>query len=195
MPTISQSLNPILLSLGRCHRGGLRARFLHMRVPSSLSDSHSWGTSESDSPGEEGFVAALQGAEEVTAPDGTLEFEKAPGLGYTKLLEATVAGKQVAGPYWKTALLAVIDQLRLKGYTGQSLVEQLNVPTVAGKFEERGFQYFEQLGVSIQGQSATSAWKEMERLAKKWGFSAIVEFSWYDNPKAQFPGKRGRLKV
>lgn len=134
-----------------------------------------------------------EGVEEVAAGKGFLEFDKAPGLGYTKLLAATVAGKPVEAVYWKTALLAVIHQLKLKGYTGKQLIDELNVPARPDKFEERGFEYVEDLGISIQGQSATSAWKEMERLAKKWQIPVTVEFSWYHSPKAQFPGRRGRL--
>lgn len=134
-----------------------------------------------------------EGVQEVTASDGVLEFDKAPGLGYTKLLAAAVAGEPVKDPYWKTALVAVIRQVKGKGYAGERLVEQLNVPAQPHRFEERGFEYFEDLGISVQGQSATSAWKEMERLAKKWQIPVTVEFSWYHSPKAQFPGKRGRL--
>ena len=134
-----------------------------------------------------------EGAREVAASDRVLEFDKAPGLGYTKLLTATVASKPVNEPYWKTALLAVIHQVQVQGYTGDRLVEELNVPARPGRFEERGFEYVDDLGISIQGQSASSAWREMERLAKKWQIPVNVEFSWYHSPKAQFPGKRGRL--
>ena len=134
-----------------------------------------------------------EGVGEVAATDGVLEFDKAPGLGYTKLLAASVASKPVDAPYWKTALLAVIHQLKVKGYSGERLAKELNVPARPDRFEERGFEYVEDLGLSIQGQSATSAWREMERLAKKWQIPVTVEFSWYHSPKAQFPGKRGRL--
>ena len=134
-----------------------------------------------------------EGVEEVAATDGVLEFDKAPGLGYTKLLAATIASKPVENPYWKTALLAVIRQLKVKGYTGKRLVEELNVPARPDKYEERGYEYVYDLELSMQGQSATSAWREMERLAKKWQIPVTVEFSWYHSPKAQFPGKRGRL--
>jgi hypothetical protein len=130
---------------------------------------------------------------ETESNDRALEFEKAPGLGYTKLMGATVAGNLVEDPYWKTALLAVIAKVKAQGLTAERLVEELNIPALPNKFQERGFEYAENLGISVQGQSATSAWKEMERLAAKWHIPVTVEFKWYHSPKAQFPGKLGRL--
>ncbi len=130
---------------------------------------------------------------ETASSDGALTFEKAPGLGYTKLIGATVAGKAVENPYWKTALLAVIGQVKAKGLTSERLADELNIPTRIERFEDSGFEYVESLGLSVQGQSATSAWKEMERLAAKWQIPVTVEFRWYHSPKAQFPGKLGRL--
>ena len=132
----------------------------------------------SEAMGNLGLERDGEGGEEVAAIDGVLEFDKAPGLGYTNLLAATVANKPVANPYWKTALLAVIHQVKLKGYTGERLVEELNVPARPNRFEERGFEYVEDLAISLQGQSATSAWKVMERLAKMWQIPVTVEFSW-----------------
>jgi hypothetical protein len=39
----------------------------------------------------------------------------------------------------------------------------------------------------VQGQSASEAWKEVERLANKWRIAVTVEFSLRQNPKAQHP--------
>lgn len=54
--------------------------------------------------------------------------------------------------------------------------------------------YHADLGISVQGQSAADAWKEIDRLAKKWSIPVSVEFSWRQNPKAQHPGRIGLLR-
>ena len=42
--------------------------------------------------------------------------------------------------------------------------------------------------------AAAGAWKEVDRLAKKWRIPVTVEFVWRQNPKAQHPGKAGILQ-
>lgn len=58
----------------------------------------------------------------------------------------------------------------------------------AARFEDEGFKYHPDLRVSIQGQSASDAWKEVDRLAKKWRIPVTVEFWWRQNSKALYPG-------
>lgn len=125
---------------------------------------------------------------------GTMEFEVAPGLSFTKPLSASINGRSVPSPRWSSILLAMIAQLRSKGFSGAKLVEELAVPAKAERYEDDGFKYHANLGISVQGQSASEAWKEVDRLARKWGIPVTVEFWWRHNPKAQYPGRTGRLK-
>ncbi|TIL65361.1 MAG: hypothetical protein E5Y77_22410 [Mesorhizobium sp.] len=46
----------------------------------------------------------------------------------------------------------------------------------------------------LQGQSATDAWKEVDRLARKFGIPVGVRFQWRESPKAQHPGKIGLIR-
>jgi hypothetical protein len=89
--------------------------------------------------------------------------------------------------------LAVIAQVKAKGAEGERLVRELAIPAKAEKYEEEGFKFHPDLGISVQGQSASDAWKEVDRLAKKWRIPVTVEFWWRQNPKAQYPGKTGVL--
>jgi hypothetical protein len=88
----------------------------------------------------------------------------------------------------------MIALVRAKGFEGEKLVRELNVPAKATKFEEEGFRYHQDLGISVQGQSASDAWKEVERLSKKWRIPVVVEFQWRQSLKAQFPGRTGVLR-
>ncbi|MBO9671337.1 MAG: hypothetical protein J7485_12550 [Sphingobium sp.] len=129
----------------------------------------------------------------VPTNDGAMEFDVAPGLSFTKPLSASIHGKAVRSPRWSSILLAMIAQLKAKGFEGEKLVRELAVPTKSKRYEDDGFKYYPDLGISVQGQSATDAWKEIDRLAKKWKIPVTVEFWWRQNEKAQFPGRTGRI--
>jgi hypothetical protein len=88
----------------------------------------------------------------------------------------------------------MIGQVKAKGLEGEKLVRELAVPAKAERYEDDGFKYHPDLGISVQGQSAADAWKEVDRLAKKWSIPVNVEFWWRQNPKAQHPGRTGILK-
>lgn len=126
--------------------------------------------------------------------DGAMEFPVAPGLAFTKPLSASINGKPVPAPRWSSMLLTMIAQLKARGLEGESLVRELQVPARNGRHEDEGFKFHADLGVSIQGQSASDAWKEIDRLAKKWAIPVQIEFCWRQNPKAQHPGRTGILR-
>jgi hypothetical protein len=125
----------------------------------------------------------------------TMEFKTAPGLAFTKPLAASVNGKQIRSPRWSAILLNVITQLAAKGLKGEKLVRELGIPAKAEKYEDEGFKYHADLGISIQGQSAADAWREIERIADKWKFPVSIEFWWRQNSKAQHPGRTGILRA
>ena len=125
--------------------------------------------------------------------EGAMEFDVAPGLSFTKPLMAAIDGKRILNPRWSSILIATISQVMAKGHEGKKLVAQLHVPAKVERYEEDGFKYYPDLGISVQGQSASDAWKEIDRLAKEFGIRVKVEFWWRRNVKAQFPGKTGIL--
>lgn len=125
---------------------------------------------------------------------GAMEFESTPGLTFTKPISASVNGKLMHSPRWSSLLLTMIAQIKAKGCEGEKLISALNVRAKTGRYEEEGFRYYPDLGISVQGQSAADAWKEVDRLAKKWRVPVAVEFQWRQNPKAQYPRKTGVLR-
>ena len=134
-------------------------------------------------------------AENVTiTTSGATEFDTAPGLAFTKPLSASINGKSIPSPRWSVILLKMIEQVRAKGFEGDRLVRELNIRAKVEKYEDDGFSYHASLGISVQGQSAADAWKEIDRLAKKWNIPVSVEFWWRQNPKAQHPGQTGLLR-
>lgn len=125
--------------------------------------------------------------------EGAMQFESVPGLSFTKPLSAAINGQRILNPRWSSILIATITQVMTKGHEGKKLVEQLQIPAKAERYEADGFKYYPDLAISVQGQSASDAWKEIDRLAKMFGINVKVEFWWRHNSKAQYPGKTGIL--
>jgi hypothetical protein len=130
----------------------------------------------------------------VMTTSSTMEFKSAPGLAFTKPLSASVNGTAIHNPRWSAILLATIAQVKAKGIEGERLVSELHTPAKTKQYEEEGFKYYPDLGISVQGRSASDAWKEVDRLAKKWRIPVTVEFLWRQNAKAQHPGRTGVLR-
>lgn len=126
--------------------------------------------------------------------EGTMQFDSAPGLSFTKPLVASINGKALQRPHWSAILLATIAQVKSKGVEREKLVRELAIPARVEQYREDGFKYHPELGISVQGQSAADCWKEVDRLAKKWRIPVSVEFCWRQNPKAQYPGKTAILQ-
>lgn len=130
----------------------------------------------------------------ATRGSDVVEFDGAPGLAFTKPLSAFINSKEIRNPRWSTILLMMIAQIKARGVEGEKLVRELRIPAKSEQYEEDGFTYRPELGISVQGQSASEAWKEVDRLANKWRIPVTVEFKWRENPKAKYPGRVGRLR-
>jgi hypothetical protein len=130
-----------------------------------------------------------------TTSSGAMQFERTPSLTFTKPHSAIINGKTIKNPNWSAILIAMIAQVKAKVGGGEKLCRELNIQTKTTRHETGGFQYYPELGISVQGQSAADVWKEVERLAKKCGIPVQVEFEWRQNPKAQYPGRTGFLRA
>ncbi len=127
--------------------------------------------------------------------DDALVFLETPGLTFTRILSASIGGREVVKPNWSWLLFLVVQKVHAKGIEGERLVRELHVPAKVGLYGEEGYTFDPALGISIQGQSASSAWKEIERLADIHGILVEVEFQWRDNEKAEHPNRIGRMKA
>lgn len=125
----------------------------------------------------------------------SLVFEKTPGLSFTKVTSARIDGRELPKANWAGILLSVIGAVKAKGLSAEKLVSELEVPSRVSGYEQDGYKYHPELGISVQGQSAPDAWKEASRLAKRHCIALEVTFRWRDNDKAQYPGKTGILRI
>jgi len=123
-----------------------------------------------------------------------IKFTETPGLSFTKILKASVDGKKQQRPKWNGLIVEILRSMKKRGMSPEELVDALSIPAMLGQFEENGFKYYPELGISVQGQSAQDAWKEIQRISPKWKISVEVSFEWRENPKAQHPGLKGELR-
>lgn len=122
-------------------------------------------------------------------------FESTPGLTFTRILSATIDGKLFNRPSWAGLLFEMAKQVKAKGISVDRLTTELQVRTKPQAYEEEGYRFYPELGISIQGQSAQDAWKEVSRLADKHRIPVQVEFQWRDIEKAQHPGHVGIIRA
>ena len=133
---------------------------------------------------------------EVTASDGEVSvFDRTPGLTFTRILSAAMNGKSLSKPNWAGLLIEMAKHVKAKGFVAERLATELQIPTNSEAYEEEGYRYYPELGISVQGQSAQDAWKEVSRLADKHRIPVEVEFQWRDNEKAQHPGRVGIIRA
>lgn len=125
--------------------------------------------------------------------DEVMQFDTAPGLSFTKPTAAMVNDRPLENPRWSAILIAMIGAVSGKGIKGEKLVRELSIPAKVSQYEEEGYKFLPDVGISVQGQSAQDCWKEIDRLSNKWRIPVSVDFFWRQNPKAQYPGKTGRL--
>lgn len=122
-------------------------------------------------------------------------FLTTPGLSFTRILSVSINDEEIEKTNWAGLLLKVIKIFRDMGLSKDQLVKELQVPSKVGEYIEDGYKYYPKLGISIQGQSAPEAWKEISRIANKTRISLEVEFQWRDHEKAQYPGRIGIIRA
>ncbi len=132
---------------------------------------------------------------ELGSADDVMKFEKAPGLSFTRITAAKIGGVPIKKVNWANLLLEMIASLKAKGLSGAKLVSELQVPAKSTEYSNDGYTYHPQLGISVQGQSAQDAWKEVERIAVKWAIPVEVEFQWRQHKNAQHPGRSALLRI
>ena len=121
-------------------------------------------------------------------------FDKAPGLTHTKVIFAMVNKQKVDRLTWGNILMDVIRSVRDLGLSKEAMVNELQINAGTCKVEDRGYTFYPELGLSVQGQSAPDAWKEAIRLSEKYSISVDVKFKWREKDGAQYPGKIGVMK-
>jgi hypothetical protein len=123
-----------------------------------------------------------------------LVFNVAPSLSHTKVIRAAISGTPIQNPTWAAILHAMIAKVKDKGLEGERLLQELRIQSVVGRSDNGNYKFSPEMGISVKSQSAPAAWKEIDRIAKKWGVSIDIEFVWKQEVSAKRRGKGGVLQ-
>jgi hypothetical protein len=126
---------------------------------------------------------------QIFPPDG------APDLRFTKLTSVTLDGKPVAKSmlYWNSIMFELV-QIAVGKLPPNQLRQAIIVNFIEGQgAKEKGYRYFPDAMLSVQGQDANQAWKATLYLAKVLHINLDVILIWEANDKAAYPGQSAQM--
>ena len=113
-----------------------------------------------------------------------------PRLTHTMVLSAKINGVSMRKPSWNGLLTELIRRAKRQLMDGDKR-KLLIVNFVEGRKEDWGYRFIPEVGLSVQGQDANSAWRGACHLARELGIRVEVEFLWRHKRRAAFPGTKG----
>jgi hypothetical protein len=118
-----------------------------------------------------------------------------PDLTHTKLLSAKLDGAHIREVKWNQLLVEAIRLARKHASTDDELRRLIPVNFVTGKKDTDGYHFYPDIGLSVQGQEAKTAWQASHHIARQLGISIEAEFQWRVKDGAAHPGVTGRLSA
>ncbi len=120
-----------------------------------------------------------------------------PNLAFSSVKSASVQGKALEKSiaHWNGLMMATIRAAHAAGLTPEQILDVLTVNAQAGRKEDSGYKFIEEVGVSVQGQDANAAFRQAYKLAVAAGLKLEVAFVWSNVAKAANPGVKGKLSV
>ena len=118
-----------------------------------------------------------------------------PDLTHTKVLNASLARKELLKPNWTLVLENVLviamkeldDIVELRRYCPANMVQ--------GRKEDEGYRYLPEVDISVQGMAANSTCKAIVLLARSRAISLEIIFEWRNKKDAAYPGDKARINL
>ena len=95
--------------------------------------------------------------------------------------------------YWNTLLAQVIRSEASNGADARSIVNVIQTPAKAGKYDGAGFRFLEDVNLSFQQLNSDRAWGEAYRIARHFRIPIEVRWIWQEKDKAHMPGGSGSM--
>jgi hypothetical protein len=129
----------------------------------------------------------------------SLDPQSPPDLRFTKVLEASVDGRNVTGPRgpnWNRLLMVAHESAldEIGSFRKLSRFSDTNIKR--GKHTGGGYHYNADADYdfSMQNKPANDAWADSLKLAQDLGLSISVVFEWREKEKAAYPGRTALLE-
>lgn len=120
--------------------------------------------------------------------------DRPDSLTHAKLLGAIVDGKALHRPKWNSLLdhMHVLAKQRLGAFDAVRKISGANVRE--GRYEESGFHYLPEAGLSVQGVDSNLAWEHSLGIARQLRVAIEVTLEWRNKEGAAHPGKDGVIR-
>lgn len=120
-----------------------------------------------------------------------------PNLAHTTPNEIILCGVRLSrtDTYWNNLMIATIREAKNRGLSATQLKDMLTIKSLVGPKEDSGYRYLWDVGLSVQGQDANSAWRQTYDIAARLGLDIEVVFTWQNDPRAAMPNVTGRFRV
>ena len=92
-------------------------------------------------------------------------------------------------------MIAAIRAAKERAKSPSELEQLIIVPHLNKPWQDEGFRYYSDLGISVQGQDANGAWRAACHIAQNLGLPLTVTFVWREKEGAAFPGITGRFHI
>jgi hypothetical protein len=118
-----------------------------------------------------------------------------PDLTHTRILAARLRGQEFIGSAlkWNRLLDFALEAAVKETGKPDVVIRSSMVNAVVGRKEDMGYSFLPDAGISVQGQDANGAWRGIFQIAKTFGWSVDVEFTWLEKDGASNPGVVGRF--
>ncbi|MGX1104507.1 T4SS efffector SepA family protein [Bradyrhizobium elkanii] len=146
-------------------------------------------------------VDALDAVTEIPAMDGRgtelARFEALypPNLTFTKVVNACFDGQAVKPANWKRLLETAVIFAHKKIGSFDKVRQLAAVNMVNGEKTDEGYHYLPEIGCSVQGTDANTAWRGVVFLAQNLKVDVEVAFMWRNKERAENPGKPGTMRL
>lgn len=147
---------------------------------------------------EQGHPTAVTGKPPESAAEwGRRVFSAAspPDLTHTKVLRIKIGGTPLSKARWNGLLFEMIRRATSRISNGDDAKRLILVNFVSGRKEDEGYRFLPEIGFSVQGQDANSAWRGACHIARQLGIPVEAEFLWRHKEGAAFPGVTGQLST
>lgn len=115
---------------------------------------------------------------------------KNPGdLRFTKIIEGRIGIEEANG--WSDLVKAGLRVAMSKGFSFQELERKLTVNMRTEAYNQEGYEWDQELKLSIQGFDAKKAADNLYRLAKLMNGELYIRLYWRDKSEAAHPGEEG----
>ena len=124
-----------------------------------------------------------------------IDLRMLPNLTHTKVLDASIDGKQIARANWNLLLDEMLRRVMKRVGTFEKVRQLCPVNLVKGKKEDEGYSYLSDIDISVQGQDSNGACRAVVTAAQGLGIAVEIGFMWRLKEAAAHPGERARLQV